>query len=87
MTYQIKALAKLVNVVTLKIRISGFRIRKIPENRFRAQWFIFEFGAVEVKVVHNDSVVLFQCTLSHVLLYLKNMIQSSINIHFNQFFV
>ena len=59
-------LTKLVNVVTLKIRIFGFRIRKIPENRFRAQWFIFEFGAVEVKVVHNDSVVLFQCTLSHV---------------------
>ena len=30
MTYQIKALAKLVNVVTLEIRISGYRIRKIP---------------------------------------------------------
>ena len=28
MTYQIKALGKLVNVVALKIRISGFRIRK-----------------------------------------------------------
>ena len=28
MTYQIKAVGKLVNVVALKIRISGFRIRK-----------------------------------------------------------
>ena len=33
MTYQIKALGKLVNVVALKIRISGFRIRKIRKNR------------------------------------------------------
>ena len=31
MTYQIKALGKLVNVVLLKIRISGFQIRKGPE--------------------------------------------------------
>ena len=57
MTHQTKALDKLVNVVTLKIWISRFRIRKIPENQFRAKWFIFKFGAVEVKVVHNDSVV------------------------------
>ena len=28
MTYQIKGLGKLVNVLALKIRISGFRIRK-----------------------------------------------------------
>ena len=33
MTYQIKALGKLVNVVTLEIWISGFRIRKNRENR------------------------------------------------------
>ena len=33
MTYQIKALGKLVNVVALKIRISGFLIRKNRKNR------------------------------------------------------
>ena len=69
MTYQIKALGKLVNMMALEIRISGFRIRKIPKNRFCSQWCIFEFGAVEVKVVYKDSnmnLVLFQCTLVHV---------------------
>ena len=40
MSYQNKALGKLVNVVTLEIPISGFQIRKIrknPENRKKLQ--------------------------------------------------